>query len=101
MKVLAGRRAAFDERDQLGDMTLGLMSLRRELRSLVAEYGHPCEDVGVVSVDVTDDLFLDAVLGAWAVLDRVSDWVAIAAAEDGPAAPPPTSPRPPLRDLLR
>jgi len=101
VKVLAGRRAAFDERDQLGDLTLGLMSVRRELRLLVQDYGHPAEDVGVVSVDASDDPFLYAVLGAWALLDRVSDWVAIAGAEADPSVPAPADPRPTLRDLLR
>jgi hypothetical protein len=101
VKVLAGRRPAFDERDQLGDLTLGLMSIRRELRLLVEEYGHPAEDVGVVSVDASDDPFLYAVLGAWALLDRVSDWVVIAGAEDGRSEPAAPDPRPTLRDLLR
>ncbi len=101
MTILASRRPAFDERDQLGDLTLGLMSVRRELRAVIEEFGHPSEDAGVVAVEAPDDLFLHAVLGAWAVLDRVADWVAIASAEEGPAAPDTPSPRPSLRDLLR
>ncbi len=101
MKALTGRRPAFDERDQLGDLTLGLMSVRRELRLLVEEYGHPAEDVGLVAVNAPDDPFLYAVIGAWALLDRVSDWVAIAGAEERPPEPPAPAPRPTLRDLLR
>lgn len=101
MKTLTGRRPAFDERDQFGDLALGLMSLRKELRSLVADYGHPARDVGVAPVDASDDPFLYAVLGAWAALDRVADWVVIAQGEERPDVAEPVEERPRMRDLLR
>mgnify|MGYP000229652189 FL=1 len=101
MKSLTGRRDAFDERDQFGDLTLGLLSLRKELRALVAEYGHPAADVGVAPVDASDDPFLYAVLGAWAALDHVADWVAIAGQDGAPAPEESPRPRPAMRDLLR
>ena len=101
MKALTGRRDAFEERDQFGAIALGLTSLRKDLGALVEAYGHPAEDVGVAPVDASDDPFLYALLGAWSVLDRVGDWVAIATAQAGAPPAPESTARPPLRDLLR